>query len=544
MTAKKYTLKAPKIFSDKKFLFGINIFIFLISAALCLFGIYHHEAWFDEAQSYLIARDESVWDIIFSVPHYEGHPPLWHLVLKLVISLGVPYELTLQSVQFVTFITALFLVEFKSPFSLPVKALIPASYFFAYQYGVISRPYAMLMCFFLITAICYKKRFEKPFVYMLCLMFMCLCHSYGLAVAGGLIISDIIIMWTEVKKPSALVKKIISEKKLLVSYIILLATAIAIVLVIKPVDDTFASNTVPRYPFVFYYLCSWLFIPSECLFTAFLIEYKLQFVQVSAVQFITSAVISLVIWYFIFRLAKSRKKLITVFAVYAIVAVLPAVYAFSHHFGIFFIYLVFVLWICADEKKLSLDDICIKKDSSVWLRVQKTAFCIMVVISLGINLSWNEICFSTDYYESFYPGKEIAEIIKKNNLEDYNWIVSWDFYTPNANMYEGTAVTINPYFEKNIFSNMYENKTYFTHKNADKADYQEYIDKVKAMGKPDFILGDQEYINNIFIVLDLDKNEYQSVAFELGYHVVKNTPFPLTAQVYGRKDIIRNNKEN
>lgn len=544
MTAKKYTLKAPKIFSDKKFLFGLNILIFLISAALCLFGIYHHEAWFDEAQSYLIARDESVWNIIFSVPHYEGHPPLWHLVLKLLISLGVPYELTLQSVQFVTFITALFLIEFKSPFSLPVKAVIPASYFFAFQYGVISRPYAMLMCSFLLAAMCYKKRFEKPFIYMLCLVFMCLCHSYGMVAAGGLIISDIITMWAEFKKPSALVKKITSDKKLFASYIILLASAIAIMLMIMPADDTFASNTATKYPYVFYYLCSWLFIPSECLFTSFISEYKLQAVQISAVQFIIAAAISLAVWYFIFRLAKSRNKLITVFVTYALVAFLPAVYTFSHHFGIFFIYLVFVLWICADEKRLSLDDICVKRDSSIWLRIQKTAFCIMLMISVGINLSWNEICFSTDYYETFYPGKEIAEIIKKNNLEDYNWITEWDFFTPNANIYDGTVVTVNPYFEKNIFSNMYENKTYFTHKNADKADYPEYLEKVKAIGKPDFIIGDPESINHIFTVLELDKADYQSVLYELDYHVIKGKPNPITSQVYGRKDIIRNNKEN
>jgi len=539
MALKKYTLKPPKIFSDKKFLFGINVLIFLISAALCLFGIYHHEAWFDEAQAYLIARDESVWNILFSVPHYEGHPPLWHLILKLVISLGVPYEFTLKSVQFVTFITALFLVEFKSPFNLMTKAIIPASYFFAFQYGVLSRPYALLMCSFLLAAMSHKKRFEKPFIYMVCLIFMCLCHSYGMAAAGGLIISDIIAMLAEVKKPSALVKKITSDKKLFSSYIILLASAIAIMLMIMPADDTFASNTVSLYPFVFYYLCSWLFIPSECLFTSFITAEKLQNMQISAVQFTITAVISLAVWYFIFRFAKSRNKLITVFVTYAAVAFLPAMYSTFNNFGIFVIYLIFTMWICADEKMLSFDDICVKSDSPMWLRVQKFVFCIMILTSVGINLSWNEICFSTDYYETFYPGKKIADTIKKYNLEDYNWIAEWDYFTPNANVYEGTVVTVNPYFEKNIFSNMYENKTYFTHKNADKSDYPEYLEKIKAMGKPDYIIGEPESINDIFIVLELDKNDYRSVLYELDYHVIKGVPNPITTQVYGRKDILK-----
>lgn len=538
MASKKYTFKPPEFFSDKKFLFGVNLLIFLLFSALCAFGIYNHEAWFDEAQSYLIARDESVRDILFSVPHYEGHPPLWHLILKLVISLGAPYELTLKSVQLVTYITALFLVEFRAPFSLPVKAVIPASYFFAFQYGVLARPYAMLMCSFFLAAICYKKRFEKPFAYMLCLIFMCLCHSYGMAAAGGLVISDIITMWADVKKPSALVKKIISDKKLFASYIILLTAAIAVVLMIVPADDTYASNTVSKYPYIFYYLCSWLMLPSECLFTAFVVEDKLQATQISAVQFIITAAISLVVWYFIFRLAKSRKKLITAFVTYAAIAFMPAVYSTVNHFGIFFIYLIFLMWICADEKKLSLADICVKSKSPAIFRVQKLAFCLITLISVCINFSWNEICFSTDMYESYYPGKKIAELIKENNLEDYSWVTFWDCYTPNTNVYEPAVVTINPYFDKNLFCNMADDKTYFTHKNADKAGYAEYLEGIKSMGEPDYILGHPDVINSVFIELKLNKEDYRSVIFDLNHYVLKSNFMPTTVQVYVRKEIL------
>ena len=53
--------------------------------ALCLYALAilvvgaQHEAWFDEAQAWLIARDATPLEIITRYAHYEGSPPLWHL---------------------------------------------------------------------------------------------------------------------------------------------------------------------------------------------------------------------------------------------------------------------------------------------------------------------------------------------------------------------------------------------------------------------------------------------------------------------------------
>ena len=53
-----------------------------------------HEPWFDEALAWLIARDSSIYEILFVTPHYEGHPSLWHLILVPFAKLGAPYELS------------------------------------------------------------------------------------------------------------------------------------------------------------------------------------------------------------------------------------------------------------------------------------------------------------------------------------------------------------------------------------------------------------------------------------------------------------------
>ena len=42
-----------------------------------------HEPWFDESEAWQIARCASIKDILFVIPHYEGHPVLWYFILML-----------------------------------------------------------------------------------------------------------------------------------------------------------------------------------------------------------------------------------------------------------------------------------------------------------------------------------------------------------------------------------------------------------------------------------------------------------------------------
>ena len=51
-----------------------------------------HEPWADEAHAWLIARDTSFYTLFFKYLHTDGHPALWHLILKLFQSIGFKYE--------------------------------------------------------------------------------------------------------------------------------------------------------------------------------------------------------------------------------------------------------------------------------------------------------------------------------------------------------------------------------------------------------------------------------------------------------------------
>ena len=47
-------------------------------------GAMHHEPWLDEAQSWLIATRAGSLAEVFRNRTYEGHPPLWHVMLHYV----------------------------------------------------------------------------------------------------------------------------------------------------------------------------------------------------------------------------------------------------------------------------------------------------------------------------------------------------------------------------------------------------------------------------------------------------------------------------
>ncbi|MFR5119467.1 MAG: hypothetical protein ACLTD2_05595 [Ruminococcus sp.] len=148
----------------------ITLIIYLLGVCTVSF---FHEPWFDEAQAWAIARSGTIKEILFEIPHYEGHPPLWHLILAPFAKLGAPYELSLAAVNIFFMTLAVAVLLFKSPFPKLIRCLLPFNFFLFYQYGVVSRPYCILVLAIFLAAVCYKNRNEHPVKYLLCLTLMC-----------------------------------------------------------------------------------------------------------------------------------------------------------------------------------------------------------------------------------------------------------------------------------------------------------------------------------------------------------------------------------
>ena len=164
-----------------------NIIIFVVFLLFALLIGSNHEPWADEAQSWIIARDASCFEIIWNIARYEGSFPLWHLTLKTFINFGLEYEY-LFIVPII--ISAIGLVVFLKKVEAPkyVKVLLPFTYYVFYQYTIIARSYCYLLLAFSLLLITYKKRLEKPFRYILSLIFMSLISMHGMIIAMMLVI--------------------------------------------------------------------------------------------------------------------------------------------------------------------------------------------------------------------------------------------------------------------------------------------------------------------------------------------------------------------
>ncbi len=507
---------------------------------LTLWGLSNHEVWFDETQAWVIAKNCSWREILISIPPYEGHPPLWHIFLKFASYIGLPFTASLKLVQFISFEAALILLEFKSPFNSIMKIVLPLGYYFSFQYAIVSRPYALLMTAVFLSALCYKKRMKKPFVYMLSLLFMCLCHSYGIALAGGLIIADIAADITAERSLFKAYSALIKNKKRLASYIILLVAAICLAIEIFPAKDTFAvdrtnANTLTYLKNLFW---AWFFIPAENLFTSNLVEYEL--IQDQSFELITlvrAAAFSIIIWIFIFVIAHKRKTVLAVFVPYFLLSFLYARYASPHHFGVFYIFLIFILWICADEKPLCISDFKLFEIKENYWKLIKKSILAFLCIPVVINISWNIHSFNTDKKYPYDAAKELFSWIEENGYRDgYTWFAGYKEDDTNFN--SGTAVILNAYYGENIFYNMHDNKPYITHIKADKTEFETDIAEMKRHGSPDFIVAYDRTINENCEAIGID-GEYEIVFHRSGNRVFKNLDTESVISVYAKKGLVK-----
>lgn len=102
----------------------------------------HHEMWRDELQAWLLARDTPNWFSLGHAVRYEGHPAGWHAILWPIAQLTWN-PLAMQAVHLVIATVTAWLVMRWAPFSAPVRFGLPFSYFLFYEWGAISRNYAI-----------------------------------------------------------------------------------------------------------------------------------------------------------------------------------------------------------------------------------------------------------------------------------------------------------------------------------------------------------------------------------------------------------------
>jgi hypothetical protein len=118
------------------------LIISLLFYGVAMFGVFHHEMWRDEYQAWMIARSSNSFVELLSNLRYEGTGCLWHLCLYL-ISQFTDKPLSMQIFNVSIASCGAYIVARYAPFPRWQRALLVFGYFSLFEYGVISRCYAL-----------------------------------------------------------------------------------------------------------------------------------------------------------------------------------------------------------------------------------------------------------------------------------------------------------------------------------------------------------------------------------------------------------------
>ena len=177
-----------RMFNEK----AIQLALFIITLLINILFVYVHECWRDEAQAWLIARDNTLLSL-FNITSYEGHPFLWFYILMPFARTGMPYVcMKLVSLFFVTITT--FIIIYKLPFPIFLKSVIALSPAVIGFFVTPARSYSLCALFLVLLAVVYKKKNEKPIIYGALLALLLQTHI----IMGGFVVSCGIVWLAEI----------------------------------------------------------------------------------------------------------------------------------------------------------------------------------------------------------------------------------------------------------------------------------------------------------------------------------------------------------
>ena len=480
---------------NRKSVTWVEIAVIVIYAVFHVFLCLFHEGCFDEVHAWNIAKDGTLFEIIFQIPNCEGHPSLWHLILVPFAKLGMSYKLAMLVVTSLFSIADVTVFELKAPFPKTIKYLLPFSYFFFYQYGVIARPYCMMLLAFLLVALSYKKRDDKPITYTLSLLFLCATSAFGVAIAGGMALVWLI----KIIKPSIL---IVLRDKRLYCLLVLLIYALFLLFRILPLNPYGGMNYVGvrqngvlvRSIYLFVGLFSDLFFTNS-----YTHDFLADFVF-DSFEFITACLIGAVILGALIYLGIKIKNIAEFIVPYLVLSAFSVLVYFGvHNSGILFLFLICYLWISWDD----IDALLHVSQSQNKAQKPKFNIAVVGVVFLVLPVFWSVSASITDIKYTYSFGEKEAKFLKENGLDDKSICFEWKTVRD-----ESKAGTLEYYDMKHIinmdrlyayldtpnFINWpfrYSLYTYF-HNTTTDVENAGIIENLKANPKPDVLIGEPD----------------------------------------------------
>ena len=533
--------------------FGLFIVLYSIITAF-------HEPWFDEAQVWQIARCASLREILFEIPHYEGHPAFWSLILAIPAKLGVPFEVGIKSLGLLISSASAYLLIFRTKFPRLARLLIPFTYFFFYQYGVIVRPYGLLLLLMILLGLIFPERDAHPWRVFFVLLLLCLTSAYGIVIAGGLSIGIVWELWRQ-KKTLLFFRELFRDARTR-SLLLLLVCALAITAEIIPRSDTFVQSTGAINSFWLCLLCALFTFPGECFLTFgswfSMDRFLLQHVNIPPMEFVCFCVIGCVLWIIIIC-SSSKCNLKFLLIPYILFAVFSAkVYFSTHHLGIVFILFLFWTELLSQDKNRFEIGRTIKRRIAINPRdhiLIKRTYVVVVSACVLVPLVWTAWASINDIRYEYSYGRHAKKLLEPLIADGYRLFCGWQVYGSIEN--ESSAVELEPYINVDMVGAPILINAYFPHNTCVNlnggrdsegymhyriASYQRSLETVKAWrenGAPDIIVSRPDL--SLVFGDAISYDDYALVDLLPMDYIWKTTIMMNKIPVYVRKDIAEKN---
>lgn len=411
-----------------------NIIIMTLYAIISFVILLFHESWRDEAQAWLIARDLNIINIIKQMV-YEGHPPLWHIILMPFAKIGLPY-ITIKFISWLIMCISVWLILIKSPFKILTKILIIFSTPMIYLYPAIARSYCLIPLAITLISIYYNKRHEKPIQYILAILLLGYTHVVLYGMVGILLLLFFIEEFIINKK----INNKEQNKKIWISLIIITIglSIAAIPMALSAISNTEANVNIDfsNLDFLnrlsinikgiianFLYTDYYTIIISMLIIIGILFVYEFNYYKKNALILIFSIFFQLLIYSYIYVCSAQRG-------------------------GIILLLIMFIMWI---QKEIPKNN-NYKKSIEIL-----TALIFVINIIMGQRIIYQEI------KNNYSSAKQIAEYIN-NNIEKNSIFICSDMSVSSA---------VIPYINNYKFWNP-QIQNYFTFITYDKNYTKEY----------------------------------------------------------------------
>lgn len=162
-----------------------ELILWLVFAAVTLAAVCYHEPWRDEAQAYLVARDNSLVGLILHMK-FESQFLVWYLFTWPFIRLfGMPI-FGINLLHWALSCSTAYLVVRRAPFRFFTRAALIFSVLFAFEFTVITRHYAIGVFLLTVLLMNWRERFRHPVLYA-CGIALCASSNLPIwACLGGL----------------------------------------------------------------------------------------------------------------------------------------------------------------------------------------------------------------------------------------------------------------------------------------------------------------------------------------------------------------------